>query len=251
MKKIFLLISLTYIINIHSQQNNNYDTPYTIGGQLDGKKIAEDEMELMLKAQKEQEDRLLTNKVVSQTQQTDPNKALADRVAKINKEAKDIMSSNYDSNFAFGRSMDYEPEKNSWTTRNYNSNSDSKTNKNDNYASSYNNEKINTYASSVANNNTDYNQNNNIRKSVSNEGYTSNSDNIDDEDKPKKNIIILLFNIVLLVLAWFIFGTIISYLIYKNEPNSELGKNETAKTLHILLNITAIIIFFKILFFKD
>ena len=90
-------------------------------GELKGAEIANAEIDLFKQSLNEViPTNTLSENSYALTQKVDPNKALADRVAKIDKKAKEIVSSNYDSNFAFGKSMDYKPEKFSWTTKNYN-----------------------------------------------------------------------------------------------------------------------------------
>ena len=90
-------------------------------GELKGAEIANAEIDLFKQSLNEViPTNTLSENSYTLTQKVDPNKALVDRVAKIDKKAKEIVSSNYDSNFAFGKSMDYKPEKFSWTTKNYN-----------------------------------------------------------------------------------------------------------------------------------
>ena len=51
----------------------------------------------------------------------------------------------------------------------------------------------------------------------------------------------MILKIIGLTVAWFIAGAVINYISYDGKPAHERGKSETAKTLHILLNIATVI----------
>ena len=85
-------------------------------GELNGKEIANVEFDLFKES-------LDTNNP-PQNLSTNSTQAIGDYTKNKKNTFKDVIdvmvSDNYDSNFAFGKSMDYKPEKFSWTTRNYN-----------------------------------------------------------------------------------------------------------------------------------
>lgn len=85
-------------------------------GELNGKEIANVEFDLFKES-------LDTNNP-PQNLSTNSAQAIGDYTKNKKNTFKDVIdvmvSDNYDSNFAFGKSMDYKPEKFSWTTKNYN-----------------------------------------------------------------------------------------------------------------------------------
>lgn len=56
-----------------------------------------------------------------------------------------------------------------------------------------------------------------------------------------------LLGIIGVIVAWFILGGIINFLAYSNKPSHLNGTSQTAKTLHILINIGAVIAFIAVL----
>ncbi|WP_297869550.1 hypothetical protein [uncultured Flavobacterium sp.] len=48
-------------------------------------------------------------------------------------------------------------------------------------------------------------------------------------------------NFILIIIGWFIGGFIINYLFYNEVPDYLVGKSQTAKALHIILNIVTVI----------
>lgn len=49
-------------------------------------------------------------------------------------------------------------------------------------------------------------------------------------------------NFILIIIGWFVAGFIINFLFYSGKPDYLVGKSQTVKTLHIILNIVTIIV---------
>lgn len=58
----------------------------------------------------------------------------------------------------------------------------------------------------------------------------------------------MLLSIIGIIIEWFIIGFIINFLVYGGKPNSEMGKSETVKSLHIILNVITVIFLIAVLF---
>ena len=58
----------------------------------------------------------------------------------------------------------------------------------------------------------------------------------------------MLLSIIGIIIGWFVIGFIINFLVYGGKPNSEMGKTETAKSLHIILNVITVIFLIAVLF---
>lgn len=58
----------------------------------------------------------------------------------------------------------------------------------------------------------------------------------------------MILNLIMLIIGWFIAGGVINFLFYNGVPVENRGENDGAKTLHIILNIVAVIALFKIIF---
>lgn len=51
----------------------------------------------------------------------------------------------------------------------------------------------------------------------------------------------MILSILGIIIGWFIAGFIINFLAYAGKPQHEIGNSSTAKALHILINIIAVI----------
>lgn len=51
----------------------------------------------------------------------------------------------------------------------------------------------------------------------------------------------MILSIIGIVIAWLVAGFVINFLAYAGKPQHEIGKSDTAKALHILINIIAVI----------
>lgn len=58
----------------------------------------------------------------------------------------------------------------------------------------------------------------------------------------------MLLSIIGIIIGWFVLGFVINILAYGGRPHHEMGKSESAKALHIILNILTVIALIAILF---
>ena len=58
----------------------------------------------------------------------------------------------------------------------------------------------------------------------------------------------MFLSIIGIIIGWFIVGFIINFLFYNNVPTELHGRNETAKAVHIIVNIITVIILLKTIF---
>jgi hypothetical protein len=57
----------------------------------------------------------------------------------------------------------------------------------------------------------------------------------------------MFLSIIGVVIGWFVLGWVINFIIYSDKPIAIHGTSDTAKTLHILINIGAVIAIIAIL----
>jgi fumarate reductase subunit C len=58
----------------------------------------------------------------------------------------------------------------------------------------------------------------------------------------------MLLKILILVIGWFVIGFIINLLCYAGKPEKYHGKSQTAKSLHVVVNIITLLLFLGIIF---
>jgi hypothetical protein len=51
----------------------------------------------------------------------------------------------------------------------------------------------------------------------------------------------MLLSIIGIIIGWFVLGFIINIIAYGGQSRNEMGKSESAKALHIILNIITVI----------
>lgn len=126
----------------------------------------------------------------------------------------DSVSALGDSRFVNGASANDNTTNPSWTTRNYDIDNVSATNTN---VGSDDSDNYNPY-------------------------------NSEDRDRDSDNKGNTFLKVVGIIFLWFIAGTIINFIFYNGVPDSQLGNNETAKAIHIIVNIITLILLFKVVF---
>ncbi len=68
------------------------------------------------------------------------------------------------------------------------------------------------------------------------------------ESSRSLSLIDKLIRIVGLVIGWFVAGFVINFFFYAGKPDSLVGKSETAKNVHIIINIITVILILMIFF---
>lgn len=54
-----------------------------------------------------------------------------------------------------------------------------------------------------------------------------------------------LFQVIIIVFGWFVLGFILNFIFYSNTPEHLVGKSETARYFHIIINIITAFLIFK------
>lgn len=60
----------------------------------------------------------------------------------------------------------------------------------------------------------------------------------------------MFLSIIGIIVGWFVAGVIINILYYGGLPEEYHGKNDNAKSLHIIINIIAVILIFVVIIKK-
>jgi ABC-type multidrug transport system fused ATPase/permease subunit len=71
--------------------------------------------------------------------------------------------------------------------------------------------------------------------------WTKNMFNKSNNSTPKQKV----FQVIIIVFGWFVFGFILNFIFYSNTPEHLVGKSETARYFHIIINIIAAFLIFK------
>jgi hypothetical protein len=58
----------------------------------------------------------------------------------------------------------------------------------------------------------------------------------------------MILTLIMLIIGWFVAGAVVNFIFYYNIPVDKRGSNDSVKAIHIILNIVALIAFFKIIF---
>lgn len=58
----------------------------------------------------------------------------------------------------------------------------------------------------------------------------------------------MLLSIIGIIIGWFVLGFIINVITYGGRPQNEMGKSDSAKALHNILNIITVIALIAVLF---
>ena len=58
----------------------------------------------------------------------------------------------------------------------------------------------------------------------------------------------MILSLIMLIIGWVVAGAVINFMFYNDVPVDKRGSNDSAKAIHIILNIVVVIAFFKIIF---
>jgi|GEM_PF-4664548 len=58
----------------------------------------------------------------------------------------------------------------------------------------------------------------------------------------------MLLSIIGIIVGWFVLGFVINFIAYRGKPQHEMGKSDSAKALHNILNIVTVIALIAVLF---
>lgn len=213
-------------------------------GNLNGKDIANLSFETYKKSL---EDKYPTQTPTPQTttsqtkgeEKTDFIKDLEQKIAKSNQRVQKLISEDRDSRYAFGKPLEYKPEKYSFSGNNATYINQNETENNSNSSSSVQiqNENLNHSESEQI-------QSVNLSSSESEEIQNKNS----TSSEKNNSILNTILKIIGIIVGWFVIGFMINFLFYSGEPQTNFGKNQTAKTAHIIINILAVILIIKTAF---